>query len=156
MIPALELTQSTPAITSGGIMDGRDIARMLENGASAIQLGAAFLACPESGASAAYKQALLAAKEDTTVITRAFAAGRRAAWRMSSPRSRKGARTRFYLSRGRTRSLAPCARPPPNRGSRAFSRSGPDKAWGAAGPYLPASWWRLMEETDRAGARQMP
>jgi nitronate monooxygenase len=35
-------------------------------------LGTAFLACPESGASDAYKQAVLAARSDTTVITRAF------------------------------------------------------------------------------------
>jgi nitronate monooxygenase len=41
-------------------------------GASAAQLGTAFLACPESGASEVYKRAILAAKEDTTVVTRAF------------------------------------------------------------------------------------
>ena len=37
-----------------------------------MQLGTAFLPCPESGAPAAYKRALLDAKKDTTVITRAF------------------------------------------------------------------------------------
>ncbi|MGB6798636.1 MAG: nitronate monooxygenase, partial [Xanthobacteraceae bacterium] len=36
------------------------------------QLGTAFLPCPESGAPAPYKQALLNAKVDTTVITRAY------------------------------------------------------------------------------------
>ena len=41
-------------------------------GAAAVQLGTAFLPCPESGAPAAYKRALLDAKKDTTVITRAF------------------------------------------------------------------------------------
>jgi nitronate monooxygenase len=41
-------------------------------GASAAQLGTAFLASPESGAPEAHKRAVLAAKEDTTVITRAF------------------------------------------------------------------------------------
>jgi nitronate monooxygenase len=61
-----------PVIASGGIMDGRDIAAALKLGAAAVQLGTAFLPCPESGAPAAYKRALLAAKTDTTVITRAF------------------------------------------------------------------------------------
>jgi nitronate monooxygenase len=63
---------SLPVIASGGIMDGRDIAAALANGAAAVQLGTAFLACPESGASEAYKRAILAARRDTTVITRAF------------------------------------------------------------------------------------
>ncbi|MGZ7032935.1 MAG: NAD(P)H-dependent flavin oxidoreductase, partial [Thermoanaerobaculia bacterium] len=61
-----------PVIASGGLMDGRDIARALSRGALGAQPGTAFLACPESGASSAYKQAVLAAKEDTTVITRAY------------------------------------------------------------------------------------
>ncbi len=61
-----------PVIASGGIMDGRDVAAALQLGAAAVQLGTAFLPCPESGAPAAYKRALLDAKRDSTVITRAF------------------------------------------------------------------------------------
>ncbi len=61
-----------PVIASGGIMDGRDAAVAMKLGAAAVQLGTAFLPCPESGAPAAYKRALLNAKSDTTVITRAF------------------------------------------------------------------------------------
>jgi nitronate monooxygenase len=61
-----------PVIASGGIMDGRDIAAAQKLGAVAVQLGTAFLTCPESGAPTAYKNALLKAKKDTTVITRAF------------------------------------------------------------------------------------
>jgi nitronate monooxygenase len=61
-----------PVIASGGIMDGRDVAAAMALGAAAVQLGTAFLPCPESGAPQAYKRALLAAKNDTTVITRAF------------------------------------------------------------------------------------
>ncbi|MDE3179208.1 MAG: nitronate monooxygenase [Acidobacteriota bacterium] len=78
MVPALELVQairravSVPVIASGGLMDGRDIAHAFEMGAAAAQLGTAFLTCPESGASEAYRQALLSARADTTVITRAF------------------------------------------------------------------------------------
>ncbi len=61
-----------PVIASGGIMDGRDIAAAMKLGAAAVQLGTAFLPCPESGAPPVYKRALLNAKKDTTVITRAF------------------------------------------------------------------------------------
>jgi nitronate monooxygenase len=61
-----------PVIASGGIMDGRDVAAALTLGAAAVQLGTAFLPCPESGAPPAYKRALLDARTDTTVITRAF------------------------------------------------------------------------------------
>ena len=74
LVPGIRSAVSLPVIASGGIMDGREISQALRLGASAAALGTAFLACPESGASAAYKQAVLAAKEgkDTTVITRAF------------------------------------------------------------------------------------
>jgi len=76
MIPTMDLVRGlapiSPVIASGGIMDGRDIARMLANGAIAVQLGTAFLRCPESGASPPYRRALEQATSDTTVITRAF------------------------------------------------------------------------------------
>ena len=76
MIPTAQLVREiaafAPVIAAGGIMDGRDVSTMLDYGASAAQLGTAFLPSPESGASPAYKQALLAATSDTTVITRAF------------------------------------------------------------------------------------
>jgi nitronate monooxygenase len=67
-----ELSGFVPVIASGGIMDGRDIQRAFDSGASAVQLGTAFLPCPESGANKEYKRALLSAKSDETVITRAF------------------------------------------------------------------------------------
>ena len=78
MVPTLDLVRgicaavSTPVIASGGLMDGRDIRTALQAGASAAALGTAFLASPECGAPEAHKQAVLAAKSDTTVITRAF------------------------------------------------------------------------------------
>jgi nitronate monooxygenase len=78
MIPTFDLVRrirgavATPVIACGGIMDGRDLATALRLGASAAALGTAFLASPESGAPHAHKQSILAARQDTTVITRAF------------------------------------------------------------------------------------
>ena len=78
LVPILDLVRgiaascSVPVIASGGLMDGRDIAEAMAAGASAVQLGTAFLTCPESGASETYKRAILTAREDTTEITRAF------------------------------------------------------------------------------------
>jgi nitronate monooxygenase len=75
LVPAIHQAVPLPVIASGGIMDGREITRALSLGASAVALGTAFLACPESGASPAYKQAVLDASKpgnDVTVITRAF------------------------------------------------------------------------------------
>jgi len=78
MVPTLELVRGItavvkiPVIASGGLMDGRDIVAALKAGAAAAQLGTAFMPCPEAGTPAAHKQALLDARKDTTVVTRAF------------------------------------------------------------------------------------
>jgi len=53
-------------------MDGRGIVAAAALGASGVQMGTAFLACPESGASQAYRTALRAARDDATLLTRAF------------------------------------------------------------------------------------
>lgn len=78
MVPMLELVRATvaavqlPVIGAGGIMDSGEVQAALKAGASAAALGTAFLACPESGASEVYKRAILNAKHDTTIVTRAF------------------------------------------------------------------------------------
>ncbi|MBV9954157.1 MAG: nitronate monooxygenase [Pseudolabrys sp.] len=90
MVPMRALTRGllketrAPVIASGGIMDGREIAEVLGMGAVAGQLGTAFVACPESGAPQAYKDAILAARSDDTDITRVF-----------SGRPARGLRNRF-------------------------------------------------------------
>lgn len=61
-----------PVIASGGIMDGRGIAASLALGASAVQMGTAFLTCDEAGIADAYKSAILQAHEQDTRVTRAF------------------------------------------------------------------------------------
>ncbi len=119
---------SVPVIATGGLMDGRDITAALNAGASAAQLGTAFLPCPESGASDVYKREILAAKEDTTVVTRAF-----------SGRPARGLRNGFIASvegrgdhrchiRCKTPSPARCGLPRHSKGCRIICLSGPVKA----------------------------
>ncbi len=64
-----------PLVATGGIVDGAGIARMLAAGATAAQLGTAFLLCPEAGTAAPHRRAL--SSPGTTQVTRAFT-GRRA------------------------------------------------------------------------------
>lgn len=61
-----------PVISAGGIMDGAGIAAALALGASAAQLGTAFVACPESQADAGYRQALASEAALHTTMTRAI------------------------------------------------------------------------------------
>jgi nitronate monooxygenase len=59
-----------PVIAAGGIMDGAGIAAALHLGAVAAQLGTAFIACPESSADEAYRQALAGPGAYHTRLTR--------------------------------------------------------------------------------------
>ncbi|MFJ4691631.1 nitronate monooxygenase [Streptomyces sp. NPDC088766] len=61
-----------PLIAAGGLMRGSQIAAVLAAGASAAQLGTAFLATPESGAAAVHKEALTDPLFVRTELTRAF------------------------------------------------------------------------------------
>jgi nitronate monooxygenase len=66
LVPQIVDAVSVPVIASGGIMDGRGIAAALALGAQAVQLGTAFLRCPEAGTADRHRAALGA----DTVITR--------------------------------------------------------------------------------------
>ncbi|MFE0672310.1 nitronate monooxygenase [Streptomyces sp. NPDC058867] len=61
-----------PVVAAGGLMRGSQIAAVLAAGASAAQLGTAFLVTPESGASPVHKQALTNPLFARTGLTRAF------------------------------------------------------------------------------------
>jgi len=59
-----------PVIAAGGIMDGAGIAAALRLGASAAQLGTAFIACDESLADAGHRAALASEAAHHTIMTR--------------------------------------------------------------------------------------
>jgi nitronate monooxygenase len=63
---------TTPIIAAGGIATGRSVAASLILGASAAQIGTAFLACDESGALPIHRQMLFSEASRTTTLTRAF------------------------------------------------------------------------------------
>src|SRR2546422_2187728 len=72
LVPQVVDAVGVPVIASGGVMDGRGVVAALALGASAVQMGTAFLTCHEAGVPDAYKEAILSAHEDQTRITRAF------------------------------------------------------------------------------------
>jgi nitronate monooxygenase len=61
-----------PVIAAGGIMDGAGITSVLRLGASAAQLGTAFVASDESAADEGYRAALFSEAAHHTVMTRAI------------------------------------------------------------------------------------
>ena len=72
LVPQVVDAVDVPVIAAGGIADGRGIAAALALGASGVQLGTAFLTCPESSAHPVYRQTLLAAGDGDTRLTQAF------------------------------------------------------------------------------------
>ena len=72
LVPQIVDAVKLPVIAAGGIMDGRGIAAALMLGASAAQMGTAFLDCTESGIHPAWKQAIRDAGDTATQVTQAF------------------------------------------------------------------------------------
>jgi enoyl-[acyl-carrier protein] reductase II len=64
--------ERVPVIAAGGIFDGRGLAAALTLGADGVWLGTRFIATPEAHTVTGYKEALLGAHEDDTVVSRGF------------------------------------------------------------------------------------
>jgi nitronate monooxygenase len=69
LVPQVVDAVKVPVIAAGGIADGRGIAAAFALGASGVQIGTAYLRCPESKIIAAARVALAQASDESTVIT---------------------------------------------------------------------------------------
>ncbi|SEM53095.1 nitronate monooxygenase [Luteibacter sp. UNCMF331Sha3.1] len=69
LVPQLVDALHVPVIAAGGIGDGRGMAAALCLGASAVQVGSAFLLSTESTSVDVHRQALRTARDDNTAIT---------------------------------------------------------------------------------------
>ncbi|MBS1953573.1 MAG: nitronate monooxygenase [Cyanobacteria bacterium SZAS-4] len=72
LIPQVVDKVKIPVIAAGGIADGRGVAAALILGASAVQIGTAFLACDESGASDEHRKLLFQEEAKYTGLSRAY------------------------------------------------------------------------------------
>jgi nitronate monooxygenase len=64
-----------PVVASGGVADGRGVAAALALGAAGVSTGTVFLASEEARSHASYRDAVLNARETSTVYTRLFDGG---------------------------------------------------------------------------------
>ena len=72
LVPQIVDAVHLPVIAAGGIADGRGIAAAFALGASGVQIGTAFLGCPEAAVSPLHRARLRAAADDGTELTRVF------------------------------------------------------------------------------------
>jgi len=72
LVPQIVDAVKIPVIAAGGIVDARGIVAAFALGASAVQIGTAYLRCPESRVSAVHRMALEKGRDDQTVLTNVF------------------------------------------------------------------------------------
>lgn len=84
LVPQVADAVSVPIIAAGGIMDARGLVASLALGASAVQMGTAFLGCPEAAVDDVWRASLDAAEADDVILTEAI-----------SGRTARGIRTRY-------------------------------------------------------------
>ncbi|MFS8038179.1 NAD(P)H-dependent flavin oxidoreductase [Xanthobacter sp. AM11] len=72
LVPQVVDAVRVPVIAAGGIADGRGVVAALALGASAVQMGTAFLFSPEAKIPAVHRAALEAAGDDATALTNLF------------------------------------------------------------------------------------
>ncbi len=72
LVPAVVDAVKVPVVATGGIADPRGVAAALALGASAAQIGTAFLRCPEAKIHPAWADALATVAPEDTVVSRVF------------------------------------------------------------------------------------
>src|SRR5882672_11383538 len=72
LVPQIVDVVDVPVIAAGGIGDARGVIAALALGAEAVQMGTAFLACEESGASPLHRETLRRRNAGHTALTKAF------------------------------------------------------------------------------------
>jgi nitronate monooxygenase len=85
LLPQMVDAVAVPVIAAGGIADGRGIAAALMLGASGVQMGTAFLSCPETNIPDIHRRGLAEATDESTRLTRAH-----------SGRPARGRNTRYF------------------------------------------------------------
>jgi nitronate monooxygenase len=72
LLPAVVDAVNVPVVATGGIADARGVAAAFALGASAVQVGTAFLRCPEAKIHPVWAQGLAEAAPEDTILTRNF------------------------------------------------------------------------------------
>jgi nitronate monooxygenase len=72
LVPQVVDAIKVPVIASGGIAEARGIVAAFALGAAAVQIGTAYLLCPEAKTSAVHRLALRNAKDNQTALTNVF------------------------------------------------------------------------------------
>ena len=72
LVPQIVDAVRVPVIAAGGIADARGIVAAFALGASAVQIGTAYLLCPEAKITAVHRQVLRKSKDNGTVVTNVF------------------------------------------------------------------------------------
>ena len=72
LVPQIVDAVSVPVVAAGGIGDARGVAAAIDLGASAAQVGTAFLFCPEANVPAPYREALRKARSTDTIVTKVY------------------------------------------------------------------------------------
>lgn len=72
LVSTIRAAVDLSVIAAGGVIDGRGVAAALALGASAVQMGTAFLLTDEAATSRPWRRAVAGAGDDSTRMTRAF------------------------------------------------------------------------------------
>ena len=138
-MPQIVRAVSVPVIAAGGIADASGVVAALELGAAAVQIGTAYLLCPETTTTPLHRDALLSPGATHTALTNVFT-GRPARGIVNRLIAELGP---IILRRLRFRSHSPlswrCGRKPRVMGTTIFQPCGLARTQAAARTYRPPS-----------------